>query len=251
MGLFDLASPVVFAIDDAISALPPVVTLSLWAIVTAIVGMLLYRWISPQARLQEIKTRVRATRQAMANFDGDADEMLPVVLASLRSSFHHLGVTFGAALLASLPVLLIISPVAQRYGYQFPTPGSAVDVTLIEAQAGDWRWQPPQPGQPPAWQVAWPDSAKTVVLNIDQTAVATLPLTAPSPVIHKKLWWNALFANPAGYIDDGAPVEAVKIGLPKQQFLPLGPGWLRGWEFLYFSVLIVVSIAVKIWLKIE
>lgn len=251
MGLFDLASPAVFAADDLLWFLPPALRLTLWAVLTGLVGMALYRLISPQERLLKIKQRVRESRRALAAFDGDADEMLPVVMASLKSSFHHLGLTFGAALAASLPVLLLISPVAQRYSREFPEPGASVVATLTAAENEGWHWQPAQDGESPSWRIVWPDSGEKVTLSFRDREIATLPPTAPSPVIHTRLWWNWLFANPAGYLPADSPADALHLALPRQQFLGFGPNWMRGWEFLYFTVLIFASIGIKVLWRIE
>ncbi|MEM9530673.1 MAG: hypothetical protein AAGA23_07125 [Pseudomonadota bacterium] len=256
MGLFDLLRPVVFAADDALQFLPSLLRLLLWAAIAAFAGMWLYRLASPQERLKTLKEEVRRHRRAMMTFDGDADEMWPIIRNSLSSSLRHLGLTFFGALVAGVQVLMIISPVAQRYAYVDPAPGTEVAVMLHGAGTAQWQWRSQAFTRPAATgaegdQVIWPGPGGTLVLEADNQPVATLPLPPGSGVIHKKLWWNALFANPAGYLEDDAPLEALDVDLPAQEFIPAGPGWVRGWLLTFFAALIAISIVIKIWWRVE
>ncbi len=254
MGVFDLARPLVYALDGMLDFLPPVVRLLLWAALAGLIGMAVYRWTSPQEKLQALKIKVREDRRAMANFDGEADEMWPVLVASLSSSLKHLGLTFGAALLAGLPVLMLISPIAQRYGPSQPEAGATIAVTAFEAEDVGWQWDTdstPVDLRGETVSVVWPQMGQSKALLAEGRSVLTLPLPDGSAVIHKKLWWNSLFANPAGYLASDAPVEAIKFDLPQQQFIPFGPSWIRSWVFTFFVALIAVSVILKIWWKIE
>ncbi|MFW6202036.1 MAG: hypothetical protein ACOC8B_05630, partial [Gemmatimonadota bacterium] len=75
--------------------------------------------------------------------------------------------------------------------------------------------------------------------------LTAIPLAAPVEVVHKRRWWNLLFGNPAGYLPDGQPVEAVTVDLPARDLVGIGPDWLRGWEPAFFVALLVVSISLK------
>ena len=37
----------------------------------------------------------------------------------------------------------------------------------------------------------------------------------------------------------------VHLGMPRPEFLPLGPEWLRGWMAYFFGVVIVLSLLLK------
>ena len=77
------------------------------------------------------------------------------------------------------------------------------------------------------------------------------PVFRVVPVLHKKLWWNSLIGNPNGYLDDDHPVEAIYFELQSMEFLSFGPGWIRGWEFSYFVLLIIVSLVIKFAFRIH
>ena len=40
-------------------------------------------------------------------------------------------------------------------------------------------------------------------------------------------------------------MDALELGLPRSQFLPFGPEWLRGWIAYFFGIVIVVSLLLK------
>ena len=42
---------------------------------------------------------------------------------------------------------------------------------------------------------------------------------------------DALIGNPAGYLPSPGDVDAVHLGMPRPEFLPLGPEWLRPERF--------------------
>jgi len=79
----------------------------------------------------------------------------------------------------------------------------------------------------------------------------SIPLKAPVTTLHKRQWWNSLFGNPAGYIPPDARVAQIEIDLPSQEVLGFGPGWMRSWEFLFLTVLLVASIAIKVIFRIK
>ena len=51
-----------------------------------------------------------------------------------------------------------------------------------------------------------------------------------------------------GYLPRPGDVEAVELALPREELLPVGPDWLRGWIPVFFGVLLLASLALKfIW----
>jgi hypothetical protein len=91
------------------------------------------------------------------------------------------------------------------------------------------------------------------VLVADQGADAVVDVSLPNPVpvIHKRQWWNTLLGNPVGYLPSDATVELVRVELPRKEYLATGPQWMRGWEALFFGVLLAVSLGLKRWANIQ
>jgi hypothetical protein len=60
-----------------------------------------------------------------------------------------------------------------------------------------------------------------------------------------------LIGNPIGYLSANSPLEWIELGLPQQEYLPLGPSWLRAWYVVFFGVLLAASLAIKVAARIE
>ncbi|MDN5849127.1 MAG: hypothetical protein L0H63_05740 [Nitrococcus sp.] len=248
MGLFDVPAPI-FAWIDALAAalIPPLGRLILWGIVAALVSMGLYWLLSAQKRIGRAKTKLAQSRAQLDAYDGEFAGAAPLIGNLLRSALHQVGLVAWPAILSSLPLLALICWLSTAYGYSYPAPGT----------------EPTIQTQPPQLQTQWIEGARNksasgqgaapriLVAGIDQEILAEVPLPAPVPVIHKWQWWNVLIGNPAGYLPSNAAVDWIEVALPDKEYLGFGPSWLRGWEAPFFISLIVVSIVVKIWWRID
>ena len=234
------------------SGFPALPRLLIWAAITGAISMALYWLCSAQDKVGAAKERAISARKAMAAYQGtDFDEMMPLAIESLASSLKHFAIVLVPALLSSLPALTLIVWVSGQFGYLMPEPGAAVSVTTIPAVtiqdavlAGD--------SDEGSYTVNYPAIDDTLdIVAASGTLITTLPLHGPVPVIHKKVWWNSLIGNPNGYLPDDHEIEAIYFDLASMEFLPVGPGWVRGWEFSYFVLLIIVSFGIKIAFRIH
>lgn len=258
MGIFDLLSPLLSGLDFLISWLPKSLRLVLWAIVSGLLTMKVYQKVSRQEEIRLLKPKVKAAQKALAIYDGEFSGLPPLMLESFRLSGRHVMLTLVPALIASLPVLFILVWLSTRFAYHTPTPGQTIILKADQQEqhlAGELYWQ----GEPEAitkkrgvWEVKWPEENKTITLMDPWTgALLSLPFEHNMPVIHKRLWWNALMSNPAGYLPKNSVVSNIKIELESEQYLPFGPSWMQGWEFLYFSILVATSLIIKFALRIH
>lgn len=253
MGLFDLPAPLFQAVDGvAAMLLPATLRLLLWGVFAGWLTMVVYRRLSNQERIGELKKQQKARQAEIAEFDGEFDALMPLILATLKLGFRQLGLAIGPALLASLPVLFLVAWVAGAFGYQQPHAGDPVAISTVPPDT-DLSFEPADAATPGdgGWFLQWPRANDTVAVTLGGATVLTLPTEAAVPVIHKKQWWNLLFGNPIGYLPDDAAVEQLDLALPAQEFLPVGPGWMRGWMFLFFLNFLVFSVVFKFALKID
>lgn len=250
MGLLDLPSPVFAFVDRWLFFLPDLVAIAFWALLSALGSMWLYHRFSKQEELAELKPRIKQVQRELARYDGPMNGLWPLIRRSTSLSGKQMGMTLWPALVASLPVLFVLAFLSNEYGHQFPQPGESVTVTPVGADTpASWQWR----GSAPAewsedeghWTVGWPVGRMSLTTGDDETLLA-LPTNQPVTVIHKRQWWNWLIANPAGYLDDDAPAEAVEIGIPRQRFLPFGPAWLGYWEIPYLVLLVAFSLTIKV-----
>lgn len=243
-----------------VAVLPEAVVLAFWAVVSSFLTMWVYRRFSNQEKLAALRPQVKAVQKKLSNYDGEFSGLKPLIMENFRLSGRHILLALGPALLAGVPVLFVLVWVSNAYGVKFPEPGTLIQVRAVAADDGqatrDWEWEgvPTRrvegleaPGT--AWSVPWPEPADPVVLRTAAgVAAVELPPKRPTPVLHERHWWNALIGNPGGYLEPGNPAAAIHLDLPKTEILPFGPGWMRGWEFLYFVLLVAGSLALKfIW----
>jgi hypothetical protein len=260
LGLLDLPAPLWSLLDRGLAAawLPPVARVALFGALSGWLCMWLYRRWSRQDQLAVLAPEVKAARADLAAWDGDFAGLMTRVRTVFALSGRHLRLTFAAAMLAGLPVLLVLPWLSNQFGHAWPAPGEPVRVQVLAppAPAAPLAWDRPDqapalrtiPGEiGPAWSVAWPAPGSTLVLAADGAQLLSLPLAAPVTVVHQRVpAWNWLVGNPAGYLAAEAPIEAITVALSPLQLHGIGPAWLRGWLAVYFIVLIVVSLALKL-----
>jgi hypothetical protein len=243
MALFDVAAPLFARVDGfAAIGLPSWLRLVLWAVVAAVGSMLLYRRLSPQERIRRGKDELRQAQRKLNSFDGELSGAWPLMRDMLGAAVRQVARVGLPAIIASLPLLFLLNWLSTTYGYAYPPESGSLHVQTVPEQ---FKAQWIAPGR-------FENGGYPVVLVFDDQdrQVVEAHWLAPVPVIHKRQWWNALFGNPTGYLPDHAPVEHIRAPLPRQQHLPLGPGWLRGWEFVFFTTMVLVSVGLKIRMKI-
>jgi hypothetical protein len=253
MGLFDLAAPLLTAVDHALSLIfPSGLRLVLWGVVSGWLTMLLFRKFSRQEAIAELKQKQKKLQQEIARFEGEFNELMPTVRQAFSLGFRQLGLSLGPALLATVPILFIVAWVAGTFVYDTPAPGDAVTAT-VEPEKGELSWSDNADAlaDDAGWTLRWPQAGESVSLLRDGEPTMELSDSEIHGVIHKKRWWNLLFGNPAGYLPDTAAADIVMIELPEHQYLPFGPDWLRGWMFVFFGTFLAASVAFKFLLKIE
>ena len=253
MGLLDLPAPLLRLVDGTLAALlPPAARLILWGILAGWLTMLLYRRLSNQEKIGTLKERQKQLQREINAFDGEFEHLLPMIREALATGMRQLGLALGPALLATVPILFLVFWLAGEYGYDTPAPGAAVTVTADPADAG-LQWQPPSAVSRSGDQllVTWPAAGEAVTLRTSDGDLVRFPLDENIPIIHPRKWWNLLVANPLGYLPENSGIRSLSFDLPEQEVLPVGPGWIRGWMFSFFSAFLVASIAFKILLRID
>lgn len=258
MGLFDLPAPVFSAIDGVMAELmPPVLRLVLWGIFAGWLTMAAYRFFSDQGKIGAVKAALKLQNKAIAGFDGEFAELLPLVRHALALGIRQLGLALGPALLATLPVLFVVAWVAGEFAYRTPETGSDV-LVRVEPAAGDIRWSsaaesrlPDKTNDGVGWLIRWPSETRPLTMSDGHETLLVFPLTHDVPIIHKKRWWNLLMANPMGYLPEHGETEVVHIELPEKVFIGAGPGWMRGWMFSFFTAFLLSSVAFKLLFRLD
>jgi len=258
MGLLDLPAPIFGAVDGILAlALPAVLRLLIWGILAGWLTMVVYRALSNQKKIAELKTQQKGQQKMIAEFDGEFAELLPLIRHTLVLGFRQLRYALGPALLASLPVLLIVIWVAGHFGHVTPAAGSEI-VLNIEPANSNIEWSSTINGASndfkhsgDSWEIKWPAEGQLLTMKDDQQVLLILPLEHNIPIIHKKRWWNVLIANPLGYLPEDGKTDVIHISLPEAVIIGAGPDWIRGWMFSFFMSMLLSSIGFKLLLRID
>jgi len=105
----DFPAPFFAATDGLMaSGLPPVARLGVWALIASMVTMELYRLLSPQVRIAELKQRFAEKKQALDSFDGEFEDAWPMMRSMLGAAFLRVAIVLPGTLVAALPLLLLL-----------------------------------------------------------------------------------------------------------------------------------------------
>jgi len=253
MGLFDLPAPIFGVIDGLLAlALPAVLRLVIWGIFAGWLTMVVYRFLSNQEKIGELKTLQKTQQKNIAEFDGEFGELLPLIRHTIALGFKQLGFALGPALLATVPILFIVFWIAGEYGHEMPASGNEVFLS-VEPATREIHWSPKAEVKisEGGWTVNWPEKGQTLTMSDDRQALLVLPLENEIPILHKKRWWNILLANPLGYLPDDGTTDVINIDLPEFIVFESGPAWIRGWMFSFFMSLLLSSLGFKLLLRID
>lgn len=255
MGILDLPAPVFGVLDETLAmAFPPFIRIAVWALLGSAISMLLYWWLSPQHKISDIKRRATAARMELASYDGEFDGLLRVAMNTIGLSFRQIGIVLGPTLLASLPLLCLLVWISNVYGLRLPAPGDSVSIQTLPLTAPvSWRGGSASPADAQGhWAVPWPSAEAPVRLEDSEGGLlVSLPVAMAIPVIHKRQWWNALIANPAGYLPDDALLDRVDLQFPALEVIAFGPSWLRSWEASFLTLLVIFSVSIKLVFRIH
>ncbi|MFZ5654182.1 MAG: hypothetical protein ACOY42_07280 [Pseudomonadota bacterium] len=238
MSLLDLPAPLLGAVDAGLGTfLPAAPRVLLWGLLGGAAGMGLYALLSPQRRIEVARRTSARARAALADCDAELADALPLIRAALAAAWRQLRLTLAPALLAALPLLLLLPWVSNQYGHRFPPPQVVPEIRTTPAHPASW--QRPAPGPP------------RIRVGERPPYLAEVTLAAPVPVVEPRRWWNALIGNPAGYLPDAGPVARIEIDLPRRHLWRRGPDWLRGWEATFFTAAVIASLAIKLGFRIR
>jgi hypothetical protein len=248
LGLLDLPTPLLAWLDQALAGLlPPAGRIVVWGLVAAAVSMGLYAILSPQHRLRAVRERAAEARRALDRYEGSFAGARPLMGAMFATSLQQLALVLVPAVVASLPVLFLLVWLHGAFAYEVPAHAEAVDLR-IEPQGYEATVEKSDAAVSVVPEIEAPPSL--VVHDGTGRVIEERALTVPVTSLHKEQWWNALIGNPLGYLPEDSPLEWIELDLPRKEVLPVGPWWLRTWEFVFFTTLVAASLVIKLWFRL-
>jgi hypothetical protein len=207
--------------------------------------MLVYGLTSNQEAIRRQKQRIQSIRQELKAAQDDLARTMQLSRQNLGAALRLLGLSLWPALLASLPVLVVILWLGMRWSQPMPEAGTLVPITHTPVTA-PLAADPPTTLAEGGGALRWPAPEAPAALRGETGTLYTgLGARPPASTLHKQTWWNALLGNPAGYLPDDATVEEINLALPQREVLSFGPSWARGFELTYFATVVLVSLMLK------
>jgi len=256
MAVFDLLSPAFSGLDDLISPFTnEFIRIAFWALVSALVTSLVFKKLSNPEKISSLKVTLKAKQKELNDHDGEFSELKGLAIDTMKLSMKRMGLTFMPAMLASIPIIFVLTYLSNNYGLQHPSAG---DIVPIQVTWEDGK----NPSKIAVKQsekstqseltdtITWPQLNQTTQLLESDNAIITLPMPV-SPIIHKKQWWNNLIGNPVGYLNDSSQINRIEFSFKSQKIISFGPDWMHGWLFVFFFMTFAFSIVFLFVFKIK
>ena len=144
LALFDLLSPLLSSIDDVLSnslALAPVWRIALFAALGSAVSMLLFKTLSNQVELAELKQEIKTVQKELARSETEPGRLRKIIQQNLKLTGRQLWLSFWPALLASIPVLFLLAFSSNQFSVETPKSGFRVYVTPQDMQGSPMEFE--------------------------------------------------------------------------------------------------------------
>ena len=216
-------------------------------------SMGLYRLTSNQSRLADNKQEIAALQKKLADFDGPFSGLWPLLGRNFALAGRRLWLSLGPALIASVPVIFIIAWVANAFDAQTAGGGCR------NRGRGNRERRAPAAAAAVAGRrsrygkkgMAYGGSPGRPRRSLCGSWIRTAPCCSRCPLRRRQVrsinaagGMFSLVTRP-GTCPAPAMSTPYELGLPRSEFLPFGPAWMRGWMAYFFSVVIVLSLLLK------
>ena len=247
--LFGILDPLWFAIDGAGSFLPPLARLMMWGALAGWLSILLYKMISPQARLSALCSETKGIKQTLKVMDTNDEAYKTLIFKALSMNFRRFGMSLIPALISALPVLLLVTFLDAQYGLTKPEPGQPV---AILAESGS----DINPGQgqkfSKGWVISWPHPENSVtVRDADGNDILQITSTTQVGVASKAGLMRYLFGAPAGALPPKSRVESVFLESTPRDLIQSNLVFPYQWTIPFFLAVVMASLGIKFTMRIS
>jgi uncharacterized membrane protein (DUF106 family) len=256
------------------AGMPPIVSLAVVSLVTAVFMLIVFKRTSNQAALAEVKRRIHAGLFEIRLFNDDIRAILRAQTEILRTSLSYLRLSLVPMVWILPPLVLVIAQLQFHYGYEGLRAG---DTTLLEVDlkpaavaSGDrpratldlppgLRAEGQEVWIPSQSQLAWRLAAERdgdfeIGVEIDgappvaKSVRVTDRTVRLSPVRVDRSFLAQLIYPAEPPLPAGGPVQAIHVRYPDRAVPVLGLG--MHWMVPFFVLSIVFAFALRGWLKV-
>lgn len=256
MALFDLLAPVLSSIDKFIEPFTnSFIRISFWALVSALITTIVFKKLSNPKNISHLKTKLKAMQAELNQHDGEFSELKTLAIDTIKLSIKRMGLSFLPAMLASIPIVFVLTYLSNKYELAHPKDNEIVPIKIT--------WENLKENNQISiiqnnkllnsgniTSFSWQEKNTRLVNLSDGQDIITIPFPISS-IVHKKQWWNTLIGNPAGYLDEKSQVSSVEFSFKHQEIIYFGPEWVRGWLFIFFFMTLGFSIIFLFLFKIK
>ncbi len=269
-----LLRPVFDALLSPFAALPAWVGLAVVSLVVSVAVLLVYKRLSNQAKLDEVKRQIYAGIFEIRLFNDDFRAILRAQGEILRHNLRYLGYSLVPMAWMLVPLFLIVAQLQFHYGYSGLKPGepALLKVKLkedwsarllaadeagkprltLEAPAG-FRVETPAVWSPADKEMAWRVAAErpgSYELKLraggeplSKTAVSSDEIVHRSPSRVAPSFLDQLLYPAEDPVPAASPVESITLGYPEAEVNLLG--WHTHWIIAFLILTFVFAFALK------
>ena len=247
-----------------LSGLPPVASLAVVSLGSAVVMLLVVRRTSDQQALGRVKRQIHASLFEMRLFNDDLRAILRAQVELLRHNGTYLRLWLAPLLWMIVPLVLVIAQLQSRYGYDGVEPGrpalvtahlrstSAPGAASLESTAGV-RAESEAVWFPAAQELVWrvrPEAPGDYELRLNiggQTVTKTMHVSTRvarrSPSRLEAGFINQVLNPAEPPLPAGSPISAITVGYAERGVSVFG--WRLHWMIVFFVLSMVFAFALR------
>lgn len=256
--------------------LPPIVGLTVMAVITAVAVLLVYRAASDQEAIAAVRRRIHAGLFEIRLFNDDPRAILRAQADILRHTLTYLRLSLVPMAWMLIPLLLVLIQLHFHYGYTGLEPGSKA-IVKVAFKSGAFPGAPPPAGpdlsldaapglrvdSPPVWilslrEADWRIAAQRpgeyeLRVRIGEQVfskflLVTNAIVRRAPVRPSRRLQDQLFYPVEPPLPPDAPIESITVGYPEARVSLLG--WDVHWLVVFFILTMIVAFALQRPLKV-
>jgi hypothetical protein len=249
-----------------LAALPPLASLAIISLVTAILMLLVVRRTSNQRALDQVKRRIHAALFEIRLFNDDLSAIFRAQADMLRHNLTYLRLSLAPMLWMFVPFLLVVAQLQFQYGYDGLEIGRPVLLTAHVRAAGGTDGDVPRLEAPAGMRAdtdaVWFPAAQDVMWRITPQAPGDyeLRLHVGGQVLTKTVHVSSRVARrsparlEAGLVNEilypaepplpaNAPITTISIPYPEREIDVFG--WRFNWLVVFFVLSLVFAFALR------
>lgn len=143
--LNSLLRSVVDALLSLFRGLPEYVSLTVFALVLAVVALYIFKWTSNQDKIEAVKRKIYAGLFEIRLFNDDLRNILRAIVHILSYNLRYIGHSLVPLLVMIVPFVLVMAQLQYQYGFKGLVPGQVayVKVELKDDFAADFKESKP------------------------------------------------------------------------------------------------------------